>query len=485
MLGDRPRVDAATLSKADNEMLFVMSYECRRVGARGSRGKKSKYEEFDKAAGIEGLPRGTLQGRRLKARERLEPAFEAMQADIDALRARSLEVRLIEPPELKQPLRPSARRCSTARSGARRTTRRARPVAVSPGDAVTSLFDDVIWDGIVDRVEGDAVEVHYFLDHNMHTHKVDELRVLRPAAGCLGALRERGDGDAMDVPAPPPTFEKAGIFLSNTLWPYDTSCSKCCASVQLMKKWTGHDAHVDHVSVGGVDCDRDDFVTDALGRFFDSALAAATYRPRFCVDVADAFLLTGLGLHRERDRDVERERDAAEVVDDERVDDDEAAAFDDEDGGGDSAKKDQIVAMMDAALASTARVARGAWPDVALCVKPEWLEKILRGEKTVDLRGTISKKAGTRFGLICSGTSTRDTADELRARVKYRNCYAWFVKDAVVYETGFAYVHPRGAIGWVDLTKSVAEHPRFRQRSPPRKSVAGRPRKKGKTTRSF
>ena len=77
MLGDRPRVDPATLSKADNEMLFVMGYECRRVGARGSRGKKSKYEEFDKAAGIEGLPRGTLQGRRLKARERLEPAFEA------------------------------------------------------------------------------------------------------------------------------------------------------------------------------------------------------------------------------------------------------------------------------------------------------------------------------------------------------------------------------------------------------------------------
>ena len=32
MLGDRPRVDAATLSKADNEMLFVMAYECRRVG---------------------------------------------------------------------------------------------------------------------------------------------------------------------------------------------------------------------------------------------------------------------------------------------------------------------------------------------------------------------------------------------------------------------------------------------------------------------
>ena len=256
-----------------------------------------------------------------------------------------------------------------------------------------------------------------------------------------------------------------------------------------MKKWTGHDAHVDHVSVGGVDCDRDDFVTDALGRFFDSALAAATYRPRFCVDVADAFLLTGLGLHRERDRDVERERDAAEVVDDERVDDDEAAAFDDEALTA-REKKDQIVAMMDAALASTARVARGAWPDVALCVKREWLEKILRGEKTVDLRGTISKKGGTRFGLICSGTGLvwgectfvrcqgpltkdellalqpqhlvharddgqRDTADELRARVKYRNCYAWFVKDAVVYETGFAYVHPRGAIGWVDLTKSV------------------------------
>ena len=57
-----------------------------------------------------------------------------------------------------------------------------------------------------------------------------------------------------------------------------------------MKKWTGHDAHVDHVSVGGVDCDRDDFVTDALGRFFDSALAAATYRPRRHVEYD---LLTG------------------------------------------------------------------------------------------------------------------------------------------------------------------------------------------------
>ena len=42
MLGDRPRVDAATLSKADNEMLFVMAYEVRRVGTRGSRGKKNK-----------------------------------------------------------------------------------------------------------------------------------------------------------------------------------------------------------------------------------------------------------------------------------------------------------------------------------------------------------------------------------------------------------------------------------------------------------
>ena len=200
MLGDRPRVDAATLSKADNEMLFVMAYEVRRVGTRGSRGKKNKYEEFDKAAGIEGLSRGTLQGRRLKARERLEPAFEAMQADIDALRARSLEVRLIEPPELKQP--PEAERQAVLDRALRCAAdheARAPPVAVSPGDAVTSLFDGVIWDGIVDRVEGDAVEVYYFLDHNMHTHKVDELRVLRPAAGCLGALRERKEADEREA----------------------------------------------------------------------------------------------------------------------------------------------------------------------------------------------------------------------------------------------------------------------------------------------
>jgi hypothetical protein len=135
---------------------------------------------------------------------------------------------------------------------------------------------------------------------------------------------------------------------------------------------------------------------------------------------------------------------------------------------------------MDAALASTARVARGAWPDVALCVKPEWLEKILRGVKTVELRGTVLKKeVGTRLGLICCGTSRvygectfvecqgpltddellelqprhrvrarddgePDTADALRARVKYEDCYAWFVKDAVVYETPLAYEHLAG-----------------------------------------
>ncbi|KAH8091182.1 ASCH domain containing protein [Aureococcus anophagefferens] len=149
---------------------------------------------------------------------------------------------------------------------------------------------------------------------------------------------------------------------------------------------------------------------------------------------------------------------------------------------------------MDAALASTERVVPGSWPDTALCVHPEWLEKILRGVKTVELRGTVSKKeVGTRLGLICCGTSRvygectfvecrgpltddellelqprhrvrarddgePDTADALRARINYRDCYGWFVKDAVVYETPLAYEHPGGAQTWVNLTQAVPGH---------------------------
>jgi len=70
------------------------------------------------------------------------------------------------------------------------------------------------------------------------------------------------------------------------------------------------------------------------------------------------------------------------------------------------AKKAEVVAQMDAALASTARVEPGDRPEFGLPIKAEWLEKILRGEKTVELRGKGTAKVGQRIGLICSKSST-------------------------------------------------------------------------------
>ncbi|EGB10720.1 hypothetical protein AURANDRAFT_62170 [Aureococcus anophagefferens] len=160
------------------------------------------------------------------------------------------------------------------------------------------------------------------------------------------------------------------------------------------------------------------------------------------------------------------------------------------------AKKAEVVAQMDAALASTARVEPGDRPEFGLPIKAEWLEKILRGEKTVELRGKGTAKVGQRIGLICSKSSMvmgecllaeargpltnvellelqpqhcvharddgePDTADELRESVEYKKVHAWVFEDVIVYETFIPYEHPRGAVGWIDLTKAVVERPQM------------------------
>ncbi|KAH8063334.1 hypothetical protein JL722_2502 [Aureococcus anophagefferens] len=107
----------------------------------------------------------------------------------------------------------------------------------------------------------------------------------------------------------------------------------------------------------------------------------------------------------------------------------------DDDPSGSSAadaKKAEVVAQMDAALASTARVEPGDRPEFGLPIKAEWLEKILRGEKTVELRGKGTAKV-----------------------------HAWVFEDVIVYETFIPYEHPRGAVGWIDLTKAIVERPQI------------------------
>ena len=52
-----------------------------------------------------------------------------------------------------------------------------------------------------------------------------------------------------------------------------------------------------------------------------------------------------------------------------------------------------------------------------LMIKPEWLQKILEGTKTWEIRGSTSKKAGQVIYLACCGTAT------IYARVKFEACH--------------------------------------------------------------
>ena len=53
--------------------------------------------------------------------------------------------------------------------------------------------------------------------------------------------------------------------------------------------------------------------------------------------------------------------------------------------------------FMDRALADVSRIpmSNEACPDIALCVKPEWLEKILRSVKSLELRATRGRFEST------------------------------------------------------------------------------------------
>ncbi|KAH8067027.1 hypothetical protein JL720_12537 [Aureococcus anophagefferens] len=95
------------------------------------------------------------------------------------------------------------------------------------------------------------------------------------------------------------------------------------------------------------------------------------------------------------------------------------------------AKKAEVVAQMDAALASTARVEPGDRPNLGCPSRPSGSKDPAR-EKTVELRGKGTAKV-----------------------------HAWVFEDVIVYETFIPYEHPRGAVGWIDLTKAVVERPQI------------------------
>jgi hypothetical protein len=113
----------------------------------------------------------------------------------------------------------------------------------------------------------------------------------------------------------------------------------------------------------------------------------------------------------------------------------------------------------------------------ALLIKSPWIEKILAGEKTWEIRGNNIKIRGP-VALIRSGSglivgvckivdvipfasvSELERFEEKHCvpksrmqEVDYKKPHAWVIEDAKPLARPILYQHPNGAIGWVNLSK--------------------------------
>lgn len=110
-----------------------------------------------------------------------------------------------------------------------------------------------------------------------------------------------------------------------------------------------------------------------------------------------------------------------------------------------------------------------------LIIKKEWLDLILSGRKTLEIRGRDTKKVGQTIYLLESGTHRiRGTCKISEAfpicasphwnQEKSRHCvdvsweevikvykvpYAWELSEVVEWEKISYYKHPKGAVIWV------------------------------------
>ena len=108
----------------------------------------------------------------------------------------------------------------------------------------------------------------------------------------------------------------------------------------------------------------------------------------------------------------------------------------------------------------------------ALTVKKQWLDMILSGAKTWEIRGTNTDKRGWihlaqsksgklmgRARLVNALKINRDEFDSYfhfhqipdASDVNYKIIYAWVVEDAQKFEEPLHYHHTQGAVRWVRL----------------------------------
>lgn len=109
-----------------------------------------------------------------------------------------------------------------------------------------------------------------------------------------------------------------------------------------------------------------------------------------------------------------------------------------------------------------------------LIIKSPWIEYILSGKKTWEIRGSNTKIRGTVY-LIKSGSGQiYGTAEivncielsleqyqsaynkhmiplEYLSQLPYKRTFAWVLDNAVLFNTPLEYKHPRGAVIWVNI----------------------------------
>jgi len=120
----------------------------------------------------------------------------------------------------------------------------------------------------------------------------------------------------------------------------------------------------------------------------------------------------------------------------------------------------------------------------ALLIRRPWIDMILDGQKTWEVRGArtsvrgqiglIASRSGTVIG-VCDVVDCRGplTADEFRKNAKkagmkpteatlgyYRQTYAWVVERPRELKQPVPYEHPSGAVIWVRLDVAVEKRVR-------------------------
>ena len=130
-------------------------------------------------------------------------------------------------------------------------------------------------------------------------------------------------------------------------------------------------------------------------------------------------------------------------------------------------------------------------PERGLVIRQPWIDRILEGKKTWELRGKPTQVRG-EIALIQGGSCTVVgsawvvdvqcplSAEALRAAdqqgrigldeaeaMDYPNTYAWVLEDVTRLPEPVPYQHPRGAITWVRLDRAPST-PTEAQPSKPR-----------------